>query len=75
MRREDRGLVGLLAVPHRLAGLLLPRGPVLPDAVLLPRLAFAGRAGVLVLGADVRVSLSSGHTLKVDPLVAREPAR
>jgi hypothetical protein len=65
----------LLAVADRLPRLPVAGGPVLSDPVLLPWLAFAGGAGVLVLGADVRVALSSGHALNVDILVPIAPAR
>jgi hypothetical protein len=72
MRREGRGLVRDLSVSNRPARLLLARGPILRDA----RLPVLGRrAGVRVLGADVRVSLFAGHDLKLDPLDRVAPAR
>jgi hypothetical protein len=73
--REDGRLVRLLAVSHRLARFPVTGGPILADAALLPRLAFPGGAGVLVLGADVRVALSSRHAINVDIVVAPAPDR
>lgn len=75
VRREHRRLVRLLAVPHRLSRLPVARRPILADAALLPGLAFAGGAGVLILGADVRVALSSRHGPNVDIVVALAPGR
>jgi hypothetical protein len=70
--REHRRLVRELAVSHRTARLLFPRPPVFSDAPLLP-LGWGSR--VLVLGSDVRVALSSGHTGSYDPVDRDAPAR
>jgi hypothetical protein len=75
MRWEDRRLVGLLAVADGPGGLPVARGPVLADPALLAGVAFAGCAGVQILGADVGVSLASRHDLNVDIVVGTAPGR
>ena len=73
VRREGGRLVGQLAVPDGVPGVLLVAGRVvLADPALL---RVRRRAGVLLVRGDVRVELSSWHVRNMDPLVPSPPAR